>query len=179
MSKSPPVFLEIGESAYLARRVELAAFGPIPRRPAVLVEHGDGRRYQVDTIPGLGHGCTCPDYRYRKALRAAGGCKHIRALRGAGLVDPVEPSRGGPEAEGGPLAAWIVERAELAAEDLAASLPGGPAMVRVEAYAWATRTLDDPHATPAERCLALSIYRDDSGAWSGETVEVPVHRARV
>jgi hypothetical protein len=47
----------------------------------------DGEAYTVaDTIDG--QQCTCADFVYRHEGLDAIGCKHVRALRALGLIDP-------------------------------------------------------------------------------------------
>ncbi len=63
----------------------------------------EGTVYDVAQTPDGHAECTCPDYEARRRGLDASGCKHVKAMRQMGLIDPAPvPGEPAPEPTPGP-----------------------------------------------------------------------------
>jgi hypothetical protein len=95
-SKAPrkPARARPADTCRLSITIRGTAYTARPIRPetsdvirAWTLRKGDGEPYTVaDTIDGST--CDCADFVYRHDGQDQAGCKHVRALRALGLLDP-------------------------------------------------------------------------------------------
>ncbi|HEU5116418.1 MAG TPA: hypothetical protein VFT74_07035 [Isosphaeraceae bacterium] len=79
--REPRLFLSIHDHWYQVERLTHAS------DRAYRLSKEDGLRYDV-TETAYGASCDCPDFIFRRDGLDPQGCKHVRALRMYGLVEP-------------------------------------------------------------------------------------------
>ncbi len=79
--REPRLFLSIRDHWYQVERLTHA------RERSYRLSKDDGLRYDV-TETAYGASCDCPDFIFRRDGLDPEGCKHVRALRMYGLVEP-------------------------------------------------------------------------------------------